>query len=155
MTGRRGPAAARVLLGVAAVALLGVLLAAGLIHRGAPSGSDPLLPVTQHRDEPAPPLTGPTLAGGRFDLAALRGQVVVVNVMASWCAPCRQKLPMLATAAAQWATSGVRVVGVAMRDDAGDTAKLLNDTGATALTVVADHRIAAMPLGTSKRCISR
>ena len=45
--------------------------------------------------QPAPPLVLEALEGGRFELAALRGQVVIVNAWASWCAPCREEMPAL------------------------------------------------------------
>ncbi len=46
--------------------------------------------------QPAPPLIAPTVDGGTVDLAALRGHVVLLNLWASWCPPCRAELPMLA-----------------------------------------------------------
>ena len=44
----------------------------------------------------APPLVAPTTSGATVDLNALRGHVVVLNLWASWCPPCRDELPMLA-----------------------------------------------------------
>lgn len=70
---------------------------------------------------PAPPqLVLPLLDGTRFDLAAMRGQVVVVNFWATWCVPCRAEMPLLDRFAR--AHPAVTVIGVSMdqrRDLAG------------------------------------
>lgn len=46
-------------------------------------------------DEAAPALVLTTLDGSTFNLAALRGKVVMVNYWATWCAPCRKEMPKL------------------------------------------------------------
>ncbi len=61
---------------------------------------------------PAPPLVGRTLNGQPFNLAALRGRVVVVNLWATWCGPCREEMPALDAFARQYAPRGVVVVGL-------------------------------------------
>ncbi|MGW4589739.1 TlpA family protein disulfide reductase [Amycolatopsis thermoflava] len=136
---RRAPSARRWWLVAAMVVLvaLGVVVAKAL--PGRPSAdSASAVPVTLVRDEPAPPLEGSTLDGAPFDLAALRGQPVVVNVWASWCAPCREELPLLAETARRYREAGLRVVALAMRDDAASARALLGQVAAPELTVVTD-----------------
>jgi cytochrome c biogenesis protein CcmG/thiol:disulfide interchange protein DsbE len=43
----------------------------------------------------APALHVTSFGGEPFDLADHRGQVVVINIWASWCVPCRQEMPEL------------------------------------------------------------
>ena len=65
----------------------------------------------------APQVLGTTLAGGRFRLSADRGAVVVMNFWGSWCTPCREEAPALGALARQFSGSGVRFLGVDIRDD--------------------------------------
>ncbi len=55
-----------------------------------------------------------TLDGEAFDLARWEGHVVVVNIWATWCAPCLQELPEFADAAWRWNNESVRFVGLAI-----------------------------------------
>ncbi|MFG2109988.1 TlpA family protein disulfide reductase [Micromonospora chersina] len=113
---------------------VGALIAFGL---RAPATPDPDA-ATAVAGRPAPALSGATLDGGRFALSDARGQVVVVNVFASWCGPCRDELPVLVDAERSWSLRGVRLVGLNIRDGADAVRALLDETGATGLTVVPD-----------------
>jgi len=66
--------------------------------------------------KPAPLVTGSTLDGGSFDLAALQGRVVVVNFWASWCAPCRLEAGDLEAVHQSTKDGAVSFVGVDSRD---------------------------------------
>lgn len=45
-----------------------------------------------------------------LDLETLRGKVVVLEVMETWCGPCKQAIPTLNKWHARWADAGVNVV---------------------------------------------
>ena len=66
---------------------------------------------------PAPPVTGELLDGSSFDLAAWRGDLVVINFWGSWCAPCRAETPDLEATFQATKKLGVRFLGVDIRDD--------------------------------------
>jgi thiol-disulfide isomerase/thioredoxin len=51
-------------------------------------------------------------------LGSLRGSVVLLNVWATWCIPCRHEIPELQALHQQYSGRGLRVVGVSV-DDAG------------------------------------
>lgn len=71
-----------------------------------PLGSRPTVPALQ----------GVMLDDKAFDLASLRGHVVVLNAWATWCGPCRAESPGLARASKATYSQGVRFVGIDTRD---------------------------------------
>jgi thiol-disulfide isomerase/thioredoxin len=58
-----------------------------------------------------PPLVVTTLQGKTFDLAARRGQWVIVNFWATWCSPCIAEMPAISKYVA--AHKGVTAIGLA------------------------------------------
>lgn len=56
----------------------------------------------------------PDLQGQQQALSQWRGQVVVLNFWASWCAPCREEMPDFAALRAQYHENGVEFVGIAI-----------------------------------------
>lgn len=72
-------------------------------------------PVTD-RGQPVA-VDGTTLTDDLLALTDLRGQVVVLNVWGSWCPPCREEAPVLATVSTEYADRGVSFVGINVRDN--------------------------------------
>ena len=54
------------------------------------------------------------LAGKRRKLTEWQGRVLVCNFWATWCAPCREEIPLLVAASEKYARDGVDIVGIAV-----------------------------------------
>ncbi len=76
---------------------------------------------------PAPPIALTTLDGKRIDTRDLRGKVVILTFWATWCAPCREELPLLSRYAQQHARAGLVVLGLSL-----DTQDKMEEVRATA-----------------------
>jgi cytochrome c biogenesis protein CcmG, thiol:disulfide interchange protein DsbE len=95
---------------VAAVGLLAALFGFGLSR-------DPTLIHSPLVGKPAPDFSLSRLDGtGAVSLAALRGQVVVVNFWASWCAECGLEHAALADAWRRYRDQGMVLVGIPFED---------------------------------------
>ena len=52
-------------------------------------------PIALSEPTPLPPLAFQTMDGEETSLEAFKGKVVVLNLWATWCAPCREEMPSL------------------------------------------------------------
>lgn len=65
-------------------------------------------------------ITGGTLtdlAGESFKLPDYQGKIVVLNVWATWCGPCRREIPEFVAMRGEFAAGDVEILGVTMEDE--------------------------------------
>lgn len=62
----------------------------------------------------APTFAAQTMEGDRFRMQDHRGEVVVVNVWATWCPPCRVEMPGFVDLQREFEDAGVQFVGIAV-----------------------------------------
>lgn len=96
--------------GCRAAARAGVLTALAVVLAACPVPDRPSTSV----GHPAPDYQAVTLEGEPVSLADYRGQVVLLNVWATWCAPCRVEIPELQELQDRLGERGLRVVGVSV-----------------------------------------
>ena len=104
--------------------LLPVLLLAGCSSNGA-ADKKPREPIEQLDPYSAPlyPAQNEAVAkdftveltnGDEFTLSDHRGQVVLLNIWATWCAPCREETPELVDLYTKYRDRGLQVLGVSI-----------------------------------------
>jgi thiol-disulfide isomerase/thioredoxin len=117
-----------VLLAALAAVAIGAGVAAALLLREPPGpGGDALLAVS------LPDATGTTQALGQW-----RGKLLVVNFWATWCAPCREEMPMFVKAQADHGARGLQFVGIAV-DDAAKVRQFASEIGVNYPTLIGGY----------------
>jgi len=109
------------------IAFLGLAIIGGLALQGTLSGSrNPNQLPSVLIGKPAPDVPLPLLQDVQAELAldAYRGQPLLVNFFASWCAPCRAEAPAL-----EHLSNQISIIGIAYKDRPQDTQKFLQQYG--------------------------
>ncbi|MQA89784.1 MAG: redoxin domain-containing protein [Gemmatimonas sp.] len=67
----------------------------------------------------APDFTATDFEGREVSLSQLRGEVVFLNVWATWCPPCREEMPSMQRLYEKLGPEGLRIVAVSIDTPAG------------------------------------
>ena len=91
------------------------------------------------------PLTFVDASGAEKDLSVLKGKVTLLNLWATWCAPCRKEMPELSKLQKELGGADFQVVELS-EDLKGyePSAKYLKEVGADNLTLYADDKAKAL-----------
>jgi cytochrome c biogenesis protein CcmG/thiol:disulfide interchange protein DsbE len=107
---------------------------AWIVSSAAPAGATTgsLIP-SPRRGFLAPDFDLAGLDSQRVYLQDLRGQVVVINLWASWCPPCRAEMPALQRVYQEYQARGLMVLGVNMtaQDSAAEAEEFAGQLGLT------------------------
>ncbi|MBL4908520.1 MAG: TlpA family protein disulfide reductase [Alteromonadaceae bacterium] len=102
--------------------------------------------------EKAPDFTLKNMAGKNLNLVEQRGNIILINFWASWCAPCRKEMPALQTLHEKYQDLGFSVWGVNVEQENQAGKKFLADLKLTfpiffdaKNTLSATYQVAAMP----------
>jgi len=112
---------------------LGLVLiaaAAYFIFRDLPPQTD-LSAVPVKVNYPAPELTLTDTQGSSTSLAHYSGQVVLVNLWATWCPPCKEEMPALESFYRKHKSDGFVIVAINDGDAAADVIRFVGDYGLT------------------------
>lgn len=108
----------------------------------APAESGPPRP-----GEPARAYAAATLEGDTVSLESLRGNVVLLNLWATWCAPCREETPYLQEIYEDHRDQGFDVVGVSMDTrNQTDAIRMFIDEFDVTYTILHDPAMRGMDL---------
>jgi len=85
------------------------------------------IPIGTSIGELAPDITGTTLDGEPLTLSELRGELVLVNVFASWCGPCRAEIPHLVELFDEIENEGIAFVGLNLSESSAAVSFFRNE----------------------------
>ena len=75
---------------------------------------------------PAPGFSLPSRAGEEISLDQYEDQVVMINFWASWCAPCREEMPLLEQIYQRYEPLGFTLLGVNVDENRADALAFLD-----------------------------
>ena len=94
---------------------------------GMPGGSSGPQPDVDLVSKPAPEFTLKDVDGQELALKDLRGKTVFLNFWATWCAPCRQEMPLIKSLHDEFKNKGLVVVSINLNEGAETARKYFDE----------------------------
>jgi thiol-disulfide isomerase/thioredoxin len=89
--------------------------------------------------EPVPSIVVRSVkGGGKIDLGSMKGKVILLDIWASWCGPCREEMPLLDDMAARLKDKGIEFVAVSIDEEKAAAEAFLGARPKWTLTVAHD-----------------
>ena len=105
---------------IAAASALALLVVPLILHTARLESRATNPPPEPHKAEGVAnlDLTFKDMNGAEVRLADYKGQVILLNIWATWCGPCELEIPELVEAYSKYKDKGVMVLGVSLDDSA-------------------------------------
>lgn len=134
-----------ILAAVAAIAM-GVLYGKGVlhVHQGPVKPASLAVLAPQNPAKAAPSVSFADIQDGRHALADFKGRYVLLNLWATWCAPCVSELPALARLKARVPGMAVLAVDLTHGDKPKDADAFLKSHNAALLGSLVDDQVTLM-----------
>jgi peroxiredoxin len=120
------------------IAILVVILTAGLVITGCTAGPEPIAAV----GNVAPDFQLQNLNGQSITLSSLKGNPVLINFWATWCQPCASEMPYLQKINNEWSDKGLVVLAINWGESASEVGQFLQANNLS-LPVLLDTKKAA------------
>ncbi|MGE0238931.1 MAG: TlpA family protein disulfide reductase [Parvibaculaceae bacterium] len=112
--------------------------AQGAVSKALATGAMTAFVVKSER-KPVPEVSFTLEDGTATSFTAWKGRVLLVNLWATWCAPCRKEMPALAALQSEMGSKDFEVVAISVdRKGLEVSGQFLKEVGATALKLYAD-----------------
>ena len=116
----------------------------GQVSRALATGAMAAFVVKGER-KAAPEISFTAENGQATSLQAWKGRVVLVNLWATWCAPCRKEMPSLAALQSEMGSKDFEVVAISVdRKGLEASGQFLKEVGASGLKLYADPSTGAL-----------
>jgi cytochrome c biogenesis protein CcmG/thiol:disulfide interchange protein DsbE len=120
-----------------ALPLIGIALFAAC---GAPK---PAAPAASAEAKQAPGFELKDVAGKTVKFSDSDGTVRLVDFWATWCAPCREEIPMFKDLHAKYGPKGLTLIGIAMDDEGGPVvAPFVKENGMPYVNLLGNEEVA-------------